>query len=75
MIYEEDLKKIDQFIGRRISLSRIAKNISSKELAELLEVTEEQLLRYELGVDRISMNELTTIAKTLKENINFFFPD
>ncbi|XVN42896.1 MAG: helix-turn-helix transcriptional regulator [Candidatus Rickettsia vulgarisii] len=75
MIYEEDLTKIDQFIGKRIKLSRSAKGLSSKELARSLEITEDQLLRYELGTDRVPMSELANIARLLKENINFFFPD
>ncbi|MCC8416981.1 MAG: helix-turn-helix domain-containing protein [Rickettsia endosymbiont of Bryobia graminum] len=53
MIYEEDLAKIDEFIGKRIKLLRIAKNISSKKLAKLLKITEEQLLSYESGTYRI----------------------
>lgn len=75
MIYEEDLKNIDKFIGKRICLSRIAKNMSGKELAQLMEITEDQLLKYELGLSRISIIKLIHTAKLLKEDINFFFPD
>lgn len=75
MLYEKDLKIIDRFIGKRIRVLRITRNMSSNSLAILLRMTEEQLLRYESGSDRISANELTNIAKLLRESINFFFPD
>jgi len=67
------IQKIDQFIGEKIYSLRLAKGLSRQQLAELIEVTHQQLQKYEKGVNRISVGRLVLIAKALGKNIDYFY--
>ncbi len=67
------IQKIDQFIGGRIYSLRLAKGLSRQQLSEMIEVTHQQLQKYEKGINRISIGRLVLIAKALDKNINYFY--
>lgn len=62
----QSANEIDRHVGRRVSEFRRAQGISSAELATSLDVSLEQLERYESGVDRLSASKLLIIAHRLQ---------
>ncbi len=69
------LHKIDQLIGEKIYSLRLAKGLSRQQLADIVEVTGQQLQKYERGINRISIGSLVLIAKALDKNIEYFYKD
>ena len=67
-IYAHDVK-----IGRLIRSQRTVKNLSQTELADKVNVTFQQIQKYEKGTNRVSASRLTVIAETLGVNIDFFY--
>ncbi len=66
------LIEVDKTIGKRITQSRILWNISRKELAEVIAVSQQQLYKYETGKNRISVGRLSLIAKRFYKDLNYF---
>jgi transcriptional regulator with XRE-family HTH domain len=52
------IKQVDQLIGGKISSLRLAKDYTRRQLADLIEVTHQQLQKYEKGINRISTGRL-----------------
>ena len=69
----DDAAVIDREVGRRIKLRRLELRISQSDLAKTLNVTFQQVQKYENGRNRVSASSLSVIAKTLRVNPAHFF--
>lgn len=67
------IQEIDKFVGGKIYSLRLAKGLSRQQLAKVVEVTHQQLQKYEKGTNRISVGRLVLIAKALGKNVNYFY--
>lgn len=67
------ISEIDIFVGQKIYALRLAMGMSRQQLAEIIEVTHQQLQKYEKGTNRISVGRLVLIAKALGRNVNYFY--
>lgn len=67
------VQEVDIFIGNKIYSYRLAKGLSRQQLAEAIDVTHQQLQKYEKGINRISVGRLVLIAKALGKDINYFY--
>lgn len=67
------INKINQQIGINIYELRLSKGLSRHKLAEQINVTQQQLQKYEYGKNSISTGRLLLIAKALNTNIEYFF--
>jgi len=65
----------DRRIGARLRFWRRTLNSNPKQLAKKLNITYQQLQKYEKGINRISASRLHRIAQELQVPINFFFQD
>ena len=65
---------IDEYIGNKIKYYREKKNISQKELGELLNTTSQTISRYESGKRGTDQDILFKLAEYFHININDFFP-
>ena len=65
---------IDEYIGNKIKYYREKKNISQKELGELLNTTSQTISRYESGKRGTNQDILFLLAEYFNININDFFP-
>ena len=65
--------RIDKFIGNKILHLRESKGITRQKLADKINVTYQQLSKYEKGIDRISVSRLVLISKALSKNVSYFF--
>jgi len=64
---------IDVYVGNRVRLRRVLVGLSQEKLGEALELTFQQVQKYEKGTNRISASRLHKIAQILEVPIQFFF--
>jgi transcriptional regulator with XRE-family HTH domain len=69
------IEEIDRHIGAKIQELRLASGMSRQQLGEKIEVTHQQLQKYERGTNRISAGRLAVIAKHLNKKVQYFFED
>lgn len=65
----------DREIGRRIRIRRLALGMSQSTLGDALDITFQQIQKYEKGTNRVSSGRLQHIAKILDVPVTFFFND
>ncbi len=66
---------VDQYVGRRLKLLRRQKHISQKVLAERLEITFQQVQKYEKGLNRLPAGRMLAICMALDITPNDLFHD
>lgn len=66
---------IDRHIGARIRMRRMQLGISQEKLAEALDVTFQQVQKYEKGDNRVGGSRMAAIANTLDVAVGFFYQD
>ena len=64
---------IDVHVGRRIRSRRRFLGMTQKTLAKALDITFQQLQKYEVGGNRVSASRLSEIAGFLRVPVSFFF--
>jgi transcriptional regulator with XRE-family HTH domain len=64
---------IDQHVGQRVRAQRLLKGMSQQALAGALDLTFQQVQKYERGVNRIGAGRLSQIAAALGTSIGFFY--
>jgi transcriptional regulator with XRE-family HTH domain len=64
---------IDIFIGNKLQKKRQEVGLSQKALGESVELTFQQIQKYEKGTNRISASTLFGLAKQLGVSITYFF--
>jgi transcriptional regulator with XRE-family HTH domain len=68
-------KSIDIYVGMKLRQLRKKLNISQEQLAEVTNVTFQQVQKYEKGVNRISCSTLYAFSRFLGVDIRYFFDD
>jgi transcriptional regulator with XRE-family HTH domain len=66
-------KRIDQHIGERIRWRRTELGLTQEQLADTLEVSYQQIQKYETGANRISASRMFELARRLEVDISYFF--
>ena len=66
---------MDIHVGSRVRLRRMMQGISQDKLGEELDLTFQQVQKYEKGVNRIGAARLYEIARILEVPVQFFFDD
>ena len=66
-------QKVDWAIGRRIKIRRKLLGLSRTQLALHLEVSTQQIQKYEAGISALKASKLLQIAKVLQVDANWFF--
>lgn len=64
---------IDRLVGQRLRWRRRELRLTQEKLGELLNLTFQQVQKYEKGVNRISAGRLYEIAGLLGVNISYFY--
>ena len=64
---------VDVHVGRRVCEKRIALSLSQSDLGRALNLTFQQIQKYEKGANRISASKLWDIARFFKVDIGYFF--
>jgi transcriptional regulator with XRE-family HTH domain len=64
----------DVFVGSRVRFFRLMKNWSQTDLAGHLDLTFQQVQKYERGSNRIGAGRLSKIAQLLDKPVTAFYP-
>jgi transcriptional regulator with XRE-family HTH domain len=66
---------IDMHVGKRIRLRRTLLGMSQEQLGSELDITFQQVQKYERGANRVSASRLWDISQILDSPINYSFDD
>ncbi len=66
---------IDVHVGKRLRLRRTLLGMSQERLGEMLQLTFQQVQKYERGVNRIGSSRLYELGQILDVPVSFFFDD
>ncbi|WP_294641189.1 helix-turn-helix transcriptional regulator [uncultured Aureimonas sp.] len=64
---------VNAHVGRRLRQARIARGISLQELARTIDVSYQQLSKFERGENRVSASALFRLSRALDVELRFFF--
>ncbi len=64
---------IDEYVGSRLKSLRMDRGVSLNELGELVDVSYQQIQKYENGSNRISVGRLWDFCKVFEVVPNYFF--
>lgn len=66
---------IDAHVGKRLRLRRTLLGLSQEKLGEAVELTFQQIQKYERGANRIGASRLFAISRVLDVPVGYFFED
>jgi transcriptional regulator with XRE-family HTH domain len=66
-------KRIDAHVGERIRLRRTEAGLTQEQLASALDISYQQIQKYETGANRVSAGRMLEIARKLGVEIGDFF--
>ena len=66
---------VDAHVGKRVRLRRTLLGMSQEQLGASLNITFQQVQKYERGANRISASRLWDISQILDVQISYFFDD
>ncbi len=66
-------RRIDHYVGERIRLRRTELGLTQERLADALDVSYQQVQKYETGANRISAGRIYEIARKLDVEVGYFF--
>lgn len=66
---------IDEHVGARLRLRRMALGLSQEKLGERLGLTFQQVQKYEKGANRIGASRLYHISQILEVPVQYFFDE
>ena len=68
-------KRVDAHVGRRIRDRRTGLGLTQEHLANALNLSYQQVQKYETGANRVSAGRLYEISKILQSDLSLFFDD
>jgi len=66
---------IDIHVGQRIKARRVGLRISQTEIGNALDVTFQQIQKYENGANRVGASNLYKMAQALDVGVSYFYED
>ncbi len=66
-------KRVDDYVGEKIRERRTVLGLTQEHLAEALDISYQQVQKYETGANRVSAGRLYEIAKRLECSVGYFF--
>lgn len=66
---------IDIHVGQRLKARRVGLRISQSEIGKSLDVTFQQIQKYENGANRIGASNLYKLARALNVDVSYFFDE
>lgn len=64
---------IDILVSKRLKMRRLILGMSQQDISKAIDVSIQQVQKYEKGINRISSGKLFTLAKFLKVPITYFY--
>jgi transcriptional regulator with XRE-family HTH domain len=72
---KEFCKHVAKHVGNTLKLLRRQRGLTAKELSIELEISVQQLIKYEAGINRISLGRLLMVCNYFQYNITDFIQD
>lgn len=69
------LHAIDCKVGQKIREARSLLNMSQEKLAEEMNLTFQQIQKYEKGINRVSASRIYQLAQILEKPVSYFFDE
>lgn len=69
------MTKIDQHVAKRLRAARLQSGVSQTSAAQAIDVTHQQIQKYEIGTNRITASKLFQLATLYDLPIQWFFED
>lgn len=66
---------IDTHVGQRLKARRVGLRISQSDIGKALDVTFQQVQKYENGANRIGASNLYKLAQALNVDVSYFFEE
>ncbi len=66
---------VDRHVGRQIKLRRNFLGMTQQDLARRLDITFQQVQKYERGANRVSASRLWDLSQIMKTDVGYFFED
>jgi transcriptional regulator with XRE-family HTH domain len=66
---------VDRSVGKKLRLRRLLLGLSQQAVGESLDVSIQQIQKYEKATNRISSSNLYKLSKRLKVPLDYFFED
>lgn len=63
------------FIGGKIKCQRLKNSLTGKELSIKINISQQQLSRYETGASLIPLDKLLMLADVLNISVSYFFDE
>jgi transcriptional regulator with XRE-family HTH domain len=73
MIAKKAPNPIDKHVGSRVRMRRMMLSMSQEKLGDALDLTFQQVQKYEKGTNRIGASRLQQISNILQVSVSFFF--
>ena len=73
MINPRKITSFEVFLGNQIRLERIKYKISQRIIAKELDITPQQVQKYEMGINKISILRFVQIANLLRLKTDLIF--
>ena len=64
---------IDLHVGKRLKKARVARGMSQERLAKAMNITFQQVQKYEKGLNRIGASRLWDLAQVLNVPVGYFY--
>jgi transcriptional regulator with XRE-family HTH domain len=71
--YVDDPNPIDIHVGKRLKQRRTQLGFTQEKLAQAVELTFQQVQKYERGINRIGASRLYQLSQVLKISVSYFF--
>ncbi len=68
-------RRVDAYVGARIRERRTAMGLTQENLASALEISYQQVQKYEAGTNRVSAGRLYEIARKLDVDVSYFYEE
>lgn len=66
-------KRVDAYVGERIRDRRTSLGLTQEHLASALQISYQQVQKYETGANRVSAGRLFELARILDIDVSYFF--
>jgi transcriptional regulator with XRE-family HTH domain len=70
---KHERRKIDRYVGNQLRAARQFRGVSQQELARQIDLTFQQVQKYERGTNRIAASLLYDLSQILKVPVAYFY--
>lgn len=65
--------EIDIYVGKRLKMARVLRDMTQSVLGSKIGVTLQQIQKYERGCNRVSASKLFLMARALRVDVGYFY--